>query len=73
MRRDGRPKLSCANGWTATEKWASCNYTGGHFCIKGFGHVGPCKCSCGSTSRTKPPKDGVPIVYVTIRAQGAAP
>ncbi len=49
---DTRPH--CTNGWGPTPKFASCNYTGGHFCKKLAGHKGRCRCSCGSTSKTKP-------------------
>lgn len=55
-RKQGRYELSgdadfCFNGWGPTEKWPSCNYTGGHYCEREDGHPGRCRCVCGSTSR----------------------
>ncbi len=52
---DTRPH--CLNGWAGTNRRPSCNYTGGHFCDKLRDHKGRCRCSCGSTSSTKPPKE----------------
>jgi len=39
----------CPNGWGATKKKPSCNYTGGHFCERLESHTGRCRCVCGAT------------------------
>ncbi len=49
---DRRPH--CPNGWDATKRKPSCNYTGGHFCRLLRGHAGRCRCTCGATSTTDP-------------------
>ncbi len=49
LKVDSRPH--CPNGWNPTEKYPSCNYTGGHHCTRLADHKGRCRCTCGSESR----------------------
>ncbi len=46
---DTRPH--CCNGWNPTKRKPSCSYTGGHSCDLLLDHTGPCRCSCGSTTK----------------------
>jgi hypothetical protein len=55
IRLDKRPH--CTNGWGPTRKFPACSYTGGHYCKHLLGHRGRCRCTCGSVTRRKPPRD----------------
>jgi hypothetical protein len=50
------PQPWCPNGWAATESSPSCNYTGGHYCVRPPDHEGRCRCDCGATTSRKAPE-----------------